>query len=77
MRKKQATVGYARSIKKRGAFASDEIAIKLKYLALRNIGNRWTRPINSRKAAINRFTIMCDDRVPFHRSIKATYTKKP
>ena len=53
-------------IKNRGAFPSDEAAIKLLFLALRNISKRWTRPINNWKAALNRFAIMYDDRVPFH-----------
>ena len=53
-------------IKNRGAFPSDEAAIKLLFLALRNIGKRWTKPITNWKAALNRFAIMYDDRVRFY-----------
>ncbi len=52
--------------KNRGAFPSDEAAIKLLFLALRNISKRWTKPVINWKAALNRFAIMFDDRVPFH-----------
>jgi putative transposase len=50
--------------KNRGAFPSDQAAIKLLYLAIRNISKRWTRPLNDWNAAINRFSIMFEDRVP-------------
>jgi putative transposase len=51
-------------IKTRGAFPSDEAATKLMYLALRNISKRWTRPLANWQAALNRFAIMFEDRVP-------------
>lgn len=51
-------------IKTRGAFPSDEAATKLMYLALRNISTRWTRPIANWQAALNRFVIMFEERVP-------------
>ena len=51
-------------IKTRGAFPSDEAATKLMYLALRNIEKRWTRPLANWQAALNRFVIMFDERVP-------------
>ena len=51
-------------IKNRGSFPSDEAAIKLLYLALRNASRKWTRPIQNWKGALNRFAIMFDDRVP-------------
>ena len=51
-------------IKNRGAFPSDEAAIKLMYLALRNIAKKWTRPIHNWQGALNRFAIMFEDRVP-------------
>jgi len=50
--------------KNRGPFPSDTAAIKLLYLEIRNISKRWTRPINDWNAAINRFVIMFEDRVP-------------
>jgi putative transposase len=52
--------------KNRGSFPSDTAAIKLLYLAIRNISKRWTRPINDWNAAINRFAIMFEDRVPLN-----------
>jgi len=51
-------------IKNRGSFPSDEAAIKLLYLALRNASKKWTKPIQNWKGALNRFAIMFDDRVP-------------
>ena len=37
---------------------------KLLYLALKNIAKKWTRPIMNWKAAMNRFAIMFEGRVP-------------
>ncbi len=50
--------------KNRGSFASDEALITLFYLALRNIRKKWTMPIRDRKAALNRFTIRFEGRLP-------------
>lgn len=50
--------------KNRGSFPSDESLLKLLYLALRNISQKWTMPIRDWKAALNRFTIQFDDRMP-------------
>lgn len=50
--------------KNRGSFPSDESLLKLFYLALRNISQKWTMPISDWKAALNRFTIQFDDRMP-------------
>ena len=50
----------------RGSFPNDEALIKLYYLALRNISRKWTMPIQNWKAALNRFTIMFDERMPQH-----------
>jgi putative transposase len=52
--------------KSRGSFPSDDALIKLYYLAIRNISKKWTRPIQDWKAALNRFTIMFDKRMPQH-----------
>lgn len=51
-------------IKNRGAFPNDQAAVKLLYLAIRNISQKWRRPIRDWKAALNRFVIMFEDRVP-------------
>jgi len=50
--------------KNRGSFPSDESLIKLFYLALRNISQKWNMPIRDWKAALNRFSIEFEDRVP-------------
>jgi len=50
--------------KHRGAFPSDEALIKLLYLALRNIAKKWTLPIRDWKAALTRFTIQFEERLP-------------
>jgi len=34
------------------------------YLALNNISKKWTMPIRDWKAALNRFAIQFEDRVP-------------
>ena len=55
-----------RVTQKRGSFPNGEALIKLYYLALRNISKKWTMPIQNWKAALNRFTIMFDERMPQH-----------
>lgn len=50
--------------KNRGSFPSDEALLKLLYLALRNISKKWTMPIRDWKAALNRFTIHFEERLP-------------
>lgn len=51
-------------IKNRGSFPTDESALKLLYLALQNISRKWTMPIREWKAALNRFAILFEDRMP-------------
>ena len=48
-------------IKTRGSFPTDEAALKLLFLAIRNAGVRWRRPIKW-TAAIGQFAIMFGDR---------------
>ena len=50
--------------KNRGSFPSDEAVLKLFYLALMNISQKWTMPLQNWKAALNRFTIMFEERMP-------------
>ena len=50
--------------KNRGSFPSDEALSKLFYLALMNISKKWTMPLHDWKAALNRFSIQFDDRMP-------------
>ncbi|SRR6266567_1442218 len=50
--------------KNRGHFPNDEAMFKLLFLALKNIAKKWTMPIRDWKAALNRFTIMFEERMP-------------
>ena len=50
--------------KNRGSFPSDDALIKLFYLALNNISKKWTLPIRDWKAALTRFTIQFEERMP-------------
>ncbi|QPK62864.1 IS256 family transposase [Methylomonas sp. LL1] len=50
--------------KNRGSFPNDEALSKLFYLALMNISKKWTMPLHDWKAALNRFSIQFDDRMP-------------
>lgn len=50
--------------KNRGSFPSDEALLKLFYLALRNIIKKWTMPVRHWKAALNRFAIQFEGRLP-------------
>ncbi len=54
-------------LKPRVAFPSEEAALKVMYLALRNVIKKWECPTHW-KAALNRFTILWEDRIR-----KATY----
>ena len=49
--------------KNRGSFPNDESALKLLYLALRNISKKWTMPIRLWKEALNQFVILFPGRL--------------
>jgi putative transposase len=49
-------------IKTRGSFPSEEAALKLLFLALRNVVDRW-ETVQHWKAALTRFTVLWDDRI--------------
>jgi transposase-like protein len=51
-------------LKNRGSFPDEEAAIKLVYLALRNISGKWSLPIRDWSAAMNQFAILFEGRVP-------------
>lgn len=53
-------------IKNRASFPTDEAALKLLYLALRNISKKWTMPIRDWKAALNVFSIQFEERFSHH-----------
>lgn len=50
--------------KNRGSFPNDEALSKLFYLALMNISKKWTMPLHDWKAALNRFSIQFEERMP-------------
>src|SRR5215211_5378054 len=50
--------------KARGSFPNDEAVFKLLYLALRNIAKKWTMSVHDWKAALNRFAIVYENRLP-------------
>ena len=51
-------------IKTRGSFPNEEAALKLLYLGLERVAKKWTRPVQDWKAALNRFAIVYQDRLP-------------
>ena len=51
-------------IKTRGSFPNEEAALKLLYLGLERVAKKWTRPVQDWKAALNRFAILYQDRLP-------------
>jgi len=51
-------------IKTRGSFPNEQAAMKLLYLGLERAAKKWTRPLQDWKAALNRFAIAFEDRVP-------------
>ena len=53
-----------KTIKNRASFPSDEAAIKLLYLSLKNIQKKWTMPVRDWGKALNQFAILFDDRMP-------------
>ncbi|WP_043613789.1 IS256 family transposase [Chromobacterium violaceum] len=50
--------------KNRGSFPSDEALLKLFFLALKNISQKWTMPIRDWKSALTRFTIQFEGGIP-------------
>ena len=52
--------------KNRGSFPSDDALLKLFYLALANISKKWTMPLRDWKAALTRFTIQFEERMPIN-----------
>lgn len=51
-------------LKTRGSFPTDDATLKLIYLALPNITRRWTMPVKDWRAALNRFAIQYEERMP-------------
>jgi len=55
-----------KATRKRKIFPHDESALKVVYLAIQSASQRWTKPIQNWKAALNRFTIEFGDRITDH-----------
>ncbi len=53
-----------KTLKKRGAFPTDEAILKVLYLGLQRIAKHWTAPIPEWKRALNQFAMIVGDRVP-------------
>jgi transposase-like protein len=53
-------------IRHRGQFPNDEAAVKLIYLALRNITAKWTKPPHEWRAAMGQFALMYGERLLAH-----------
>jgi len=49
--------------KTRNSFPSDEAALKLLYMGLKNIMKKWTMPIRNWTLAIHQFSIHFEDRL--------------
>ncbi len=54
--------GLRKIIKNRGSFPSEEAALKLLYLALQNISDKW-EAVQHWKAALNQFEVLWGDRI--------------
>jgi len=57
-------MGLRKIIKNRGSFPTDEAAVKLIYLALENLGQKWTMQVKDWRAALNQFAILFEGRLP-------------
>ena len=52
-----------KATKKRKVFPSDDSAKKVIYLAIKQASEKWTMPIREWKTALNRFSILFEDRI--------------
>ena len=57
------SIKYAKAIKKRKLFPTDDSAKKVMYLAIQAASKKWTMPIRNWKMALNRFMIEFEDRL--------------
>jgi putative transposase len=53
-----------KTIKTRGAFPTEEAALKLLFMALQQAQKKWTMPIHKWRAALNYFTLLWPERMP-------------
>lgn len=49
--------------KNRGSFPSDDACAKIMYLALKNVSQKWNRPLQNWGAVVNQFQIVFEDRI--------------
>ncbi len=63
-RARNANISLRKVTKTRISFPNEGAVLKLLYLALRNIAKKYTMPIHDWKAALNRFAIIYEDRLP-------------
>jgi putative transposase len=59
-------MSHRKATKDRGSFPNDDGMLKWLYLAPNNIAGKWTMPSRDWKAALNRFSILFDDRMPVY-----------
>ncbi len=52
--------------KNRASFPTDEAALKLLYLSLKNIMKKWTMLQRDWATALNQFVVLSEDRLPVH-----------
>jgi len=62
--------------KNRGAFPNDEAALKLVYMATKNIAKKWKRAVREWIPVLNQLAIIFDDRMPFQNNEKLFTQKK-
>ncbi len=55
-----------KAIKARGAFPAEEAALKVMYLALKNLAAKW-KAVQGWKEALNHFALLWEDRFPQQR----------
>ena len=53
-----------KAIRNRKIFPSDQSALKVVYLAIKQASQRWSMSLHDWRAAMNRFAIQFDDRFP-------------
>ena len=61
--------------KTRAAFPTEEAAMKILWLGLRNASKAWTRPIRNWPEAMNQFTIIFEGRMPIDNILQISNTQ--
>jgi putative transposase len=54
-------MGLCKITKNRASFPNDQALLKLLYLTLMNISQKWVMPLQNWKAALNQFTIRFEE----------------